>query len=78
VRARIECAEDRWFLRRDFFADKDQVCAIRLERLQVPASGHEIEKLRTIRKKHEAFRPMHVRGQTVGKAFKAIAGKSFF
>ena len=77
VRARFERAEDRWFLGRDFFADEDQVRTIRLERLQVPAAGHKIEKLRTIRKKHEAFRPMHTCGQTVCKAFKEIVRKSF-
>src|SRR6266516_1925337 len=71
-----QCAKDRRFFRSDFFSDKDKFGAIRLERLQLPAPGDEIEKVRAIGEAHEAFCPNHSRGKTICKSFKAIARKS--
>src|SRR5438128_12407281 len=71
-----QCAKDRRFFRSDFFSDKDKFGAIRFERLQLPAPGDEIEKVRAIGEAHEAFCPNHSRGKTICKSFKAIARKS--
>src|SRR5438034_3544438 len=73
----IQRAENPLFFHVDFSSDKDQFGATCLERLQVPAAGDEIEKLRAIREANKAFCPNHARGQAVGEAFEAIARKCF-
>ena len=73
----IERVENRLFFRSDALSDEDQFSAICLERLQLPAAGDEIEKLRAIGQANEAFCPNHARWQAVCEACKAIARKSF-
>ena len=54
--------KNRRFFSSDPFPDEDQFGAMRLEWFQLPAAGHEIEKLHAIEKADETFRPKHALG----------------
>src|ERR1041384_7277151 len=73
----VQRAEDCLLLRRDVFSDEDQFVAICIERLQFPAAGDEIEKLRAIFEANEAFCPYHSRGKVMCETFETIAVKCF-
>src|SRR5437660_1645974 len=75
TRALTEHAKDCLFLRNDFFPDENKHRLGGLERLQIPASGNKIKKLRPISETHESFRAIHVCRQTIREAFEAVAGK---
>ncbi len=71
-----QCVKNRGFLLSDFLSDKNKLGAVGLERLQLPAAGHEIEKLRAIAEADETFCPEHARGQAVREALETSARKS--
>src|SRR6266550_51857 len=77
TRALTEHAKDCLFLRSDFFSNENKRRLVGVERLQIPASGNKIKKLRPISETHESFRAIHVWRQTVRETFEAVAGKNF-
>src|SRR5262245_25806906 len=72
-RAFLQCFNNRFFCRWDIFPYKDQLRSARIKRLQLPAAGHEVEKLRAIGKTDETFRPNHAGRQIICEPFKTIA-----
>src|SRR6266496_631915 len=72
----IERVENRLFFRSDALSDEDQFSAICLERLQLPAAGDEIEKLRAIGQANEAFCRTTLGGRPFAKRAKQSREKA--